>query len=197
MRKLPQLVPVLSLADWVSIFRAFIALAATLLTGLGFWPWWWLVWAVIGLSDKLDGILARRFGSSPHGATIDEKSDKICIILGFLSCITLGLATWPLFILILVMVGRDIWVTLIRRQMSKRGNNSIKSAKTLGKVKTVFQYTVIVVAMMPAHMLGPISGTNMQPAAVTTLALAATAFSLISGWQYFRIAFSKTTKEGS
>ena len=179
-------------ADWVSNVRALLApglAVACVLNGLGVWGdrffnWWWLIWALIGLTDKLDGSLAKKLGSSMRGPTNDEQSDKICIFAVFIACIVLGLAPWYWLV---IMMWRDIVVTIIRGQMRKRGDKSINSAQWLGKAKTVGQFLTVVVAMLPPF--------EAQLTVVWWLALASVALSLASGWRYFQLAMTSGSKD--
>ncbi|MCL2038762.1 hypothetical protein FWG86_02595 [Candidatus Saccharibacteria bacterium] len=178
-------------ADWVSNVRAFLApvlAVVCVLDGLGLTHWWWLVWAVVGLSDKLDGGLAAWLGSSKRGPTNDEQSDKICIFAAFLACMVLGLA--PGYLLVVMML-RDLLITLIRSRMRENGDTSLNSARQLGKLKTVFQFLMVVLAFCPAEWFVRAGLDGLQGPMVWCLALAATSLSLISGWQYFQMALER------
>lgn len=61
-----------------------------------------------GLSDCLDGFLARRFRwTSRYGAMVDPLADKLLLMSSF---ITLGLMGYLPYWLILLVIGRDIWI---------------------------------------------------------------------------------------
>lgn len=179
-------------ADWVSNVRAFVApilAVICVLNGLGrlgetFWDWWWLTWLIVGVTDKLDGSLAKWLGSCQRGATNDEQSDKVCLFSVFIACIILDVAPWYLLV---VMMLRDVLVTYARMQMRKHGDDSMNGAGWIGKAKTVFQFIMVSVAMMPSFMLG----RAIQPIAVWLLAAVATVLSLVSGWGYIKAAMSK------
>jgi len=168
-------------ADYVSNFRTLIApiLGLLCLIDGASWNWWWLVWLIVGISDKVDGWLATKLGSSLRGPTNDEQSDKVCISTAFLVCIILGLAPWYLLAL---MVARDVGVTVIRMMMRRRGLSDISSAQWLGKIKTVGQFALIVVALAPTFM--------HQPLVVTGIAAATAVVSIMSGIQLLALALN-------
>ncbi|MCL2371712.1 CDP-alcohol phosphatidyltransferase family protein [Candidatus Saccharibacteria bacterium] len=191
-------------ADWVSNPRTILVppfAVLCILNGFAilgdnrFWSFWWFLWVVIGLLDAVDGKLARRYGGSLRGPTNDEQADKVCVFFAFLVIIALGLVTWWEWWLIALMIARDIFVTITRYRMKQRGNSSIKSARGLGKAKTVFQFLVIIVAMTPPHWIEHFSFSYIQSLSVTLLAITATVLSLVSGWQYFRVALTPSTQE--
>ncbi len=63
---------------------------------------------IAGLSDCLDGLLARRFQwTSRYGAIIDPLADKLLLMSSFIALGYLGhIPLW----LISVVIGRDIWI---------------------------------------------------------------------------------------
>ena len=62
--------------------------------------------AAAGLSDALDGWLARRFGwQSRIGAWLDPAADKLMLATGFVGLSVIGATPWWLTVLVL---GRDV-----------------------------------------------------------------------------------------
>lgn len=63
---------------------------------------------VAGVSDCLDGLLARRFGwTSRYGAIVDPLADKLLLISTFITLGYLGqIPTW----LVSIVIGRDVWI---------------------------------------------------------------------------------------
>ena len=65
-----------------------------------------VLFAVAGISDGLDGFLAKRFGwRSRLGAFLDPLADKLLLVAGFLSVGWLGLIPWWLVVLVIL---RDV-----------------------------------------------------------------------------------------
>jgi cardiolipin synthase (CMP-forming) len=106
-----------------------------------------------GLTDYLDGYLARRLGQETElGALLDVLAD----ILFALVCFTLALAlgVWPLYLL-LVWGFRDLGVLALRASAAREGF-AIRSA-VLGKVATnVNSYAFLLMALDGGRLL---SGT--------------------------------------
>ena len=71
-----------SWADVVTLLRA--AMVAAVVCA----PWWlgggpWWAWSLLALAlagDLLDGAIARRFGGSPHGASLDMECDQLAVL---------------------------------------------------------------------------------------------------------------------
>lgn len=94
---------------------------------------------VAGLSDFLDGYLARKLNSvSELGASIDFTADKI-FINTFL-CIFTVAGDLPIWIL-LVILNRDFWVMGIR--IFSAGEGMTIPAGKLGKLKTTIIFLAI------------------------------------------------------
>ena len=72
---------------------------------------WALVVAVIaGLSDLIDGWLARRFDwQSRFGSLADPAADKLLMLASYLTLAWLGYLPWWLFVLV---VGRDLVIVI-------------------------------------------------------------------------------------
>ncbi|MFQ5346240.1 MAG: CDP-alcohol phosphatidyltransferase family protein [Rhodothalassiaceae bacterium] len=69
------------------------------------------VFLLAGLSDAIDGELARRLGVvSRFGAVLDPAADKILIGSGYAAAATVGLLPWWLAWLV---IGRDVAILLI------------------------------------------------------------------------------------
>lgn len=69
-----------------------------------------LVGLLAGVTDALDGLLARRLDAqSRFGAALDPAADKILITTAFLSMAHVGLVPWPVAI---VVVLRDLVIVL-------------------------------------------------------------------------------------
>ncbi len=72
----------------------------------GHFGWALAVAVMAGLSDLVDGWLARRFGwQSRFGSLADPAADKILMVASYLTLAWLGYLPWWLFILV---IGRDL-----------------------------------------------------------------------------------------
>lgn len=159
-----------------------IAIACALVEGKTVLPWWTLVvWAVAALTDMFDGKIARSsWGSTKHGPTIDEMCDKVAVNLAILALCIFGRIDWYFFA---IMLGRDIFVTIVRMRTRKSGHNVVTNAKVPGKLKTGFQFALVMVALFPASWLGPFDKLTMVILSVITMGM-----SLVSGMQILLLA---------
>lgn len=178
------------LADYVSAARLLCALSlviwfalasATILGSLALSLVYMMAWVVVGCSDAIDGRLARHYGGSPRGATIDELSDKLAVWAALTTLATFGrVAIW----FVVIMVARDVAMTAMRMWMRRRrGSEAVTSARWPGKVKTVLQFTLIVAAFSP-WFGSPEQILNL------TLAAASTVASLVAFLQAFYVALA-------
>jgi CDP-diacylglycerol--glycerol-3-phosphate 3-phosphatidyltransferase len=142
-----------------------------------------LAWAFIlaALSDILDGWLARRRGGehvTRAGKLLDPLADKLLISTALIMLVACGrIPIWATG-MVVVIVGRELAVTVLRSIASSDGH--VVGASWQGKLKSLvqnfsvgallFHYTTI---GLPAHQIG------------LTLLGAATALTLWSGYVYF------------
>jgi CDP-diacylglycerol--glycerol-3-phosphate 3-phosphatidyltransferase len=148
------------------------------------------VGVVAGVTDYLDGIVARRTGQVTRlGEILDQWSDLCYESM----CLTLAVAEGFLSPIVLVVyLLREFWVTTIRRHMAGRGLNVPSSL--LGKLKTNF----LMWGFLPAFL----SIGGFLPAAEPYVGhfargaiLAGLVLSYASGWAYTR-AFFETYERG-
>ncbi len=91
----------------------------------------WLVFALIEISDLLDGHLARKLGQeSEAGKVLDPLADSLSRLTYFVCFTVTGIM--PAWVL-LILVYRDVGVSYVRVLFSRGG--VMLSARTSGKVK--------------------------------------------------------------
>jgi CDP-diacylglycerol--glycerol-3-phosphate 3-phosphatidyltransferase len=116
-----------------------------------------LVFVAAALSDLWDGYLARTRGQvTDFGKIVDPMADKLLLIctlvpLYFVTTANLSLAGIPVFgaiplWVVLVLLGRELLITLLRLAAARRGE--VVSARTLGKRKAVAQNIFIGAAIL-------------------------------------------------
>ena len=169
--------PVIAIVICAMVVRALVIDEAVL-------PLWLIVaWAVLALSDLFDGIVARSsWGKTSNGATVDEMCDKIAINLTILALCVFGRIDWYFFA---IMLGRDVFVTIVRIRSRNAGINVVTSARFPGKAKTVLQFLLVLVALFPATWLG-----WFDSLVVFILSVAAMGMSLVSGMQILLLAMN-------
>jgi CDP-diacylglycerol--glycerol-3-phosphate 3-phosphatidyltransferase len=126
--------------NFITVMRLlFVPVGAyTLFKNGGDDPTWqyisWCVFFVLGLSDVLDGKLARSRGTiTKFGEFLDPVADKVMIGAAMISLSILGRMPWWITIVIL---GREIGITLLRLAIIRRG---VIAANKGGKIKATFQ----------------------------------------------------------
>ena len=102
------------------------------------------VGAVVAFSDGLDGIVARRMGSTRSGAFLDPLIDKIVVLGCMVTLVALHHMWW---VPVAIIAARELWMSWYRTVASKRGI-SIPARKT-AKIKTLFQDLAIAVVVLP------------------------------------------------
>lgn len=132
------------------------------------------LFAVGGLTDRLDGYLARRFDQrTATGAWLDPLADKIFVVVPAVALSLLGRFPWWATI---IFVAREVAVTWLRWRLERSGGVSMP-ASFPAKLKTLLQLMAVGAAMLPLPgWLEPIAAA---------LIVAATAITVYTGAEYF------------
>ena len=132
---------------------------------------WGATWAtagvgvVVAFSDGLDGIVARRMGSTRSGAFLDPLIDKIVVLGCMVTLVALHHMWW---VPVAIIAARELWMSWYRTVASKHGV-SIPARKT-AKIKTLFQdLAIAVVVLPPTASLGWLQVAILWVAVVLTL----------------------------
>ena len=134
---------------------------------------WWLTLVVVaGLSDWLDGLLARRWGiTSWMGGILDGIADKAFVLSALLVLSTHGcIPGWwvPLLLSRDVAVATGTSIALIRRNRAALRN---LGSRLFGKVTTILVFVLLVVALAyPTR--GKLHGAVFALAAAASMAAA-------------------------
>ncbi|HEX5094006.1 MAG TPA: CDP-alcohol phosphatidyltransferase family protein [Burkholderiales bacterium] len=138
------------------------------------------VGAVSGLTDHLDGYLARRLGQETAlGALLDQAADSFttAILLAMLV-----VAAGAPFAFLAIFLLREFWVGAVRRYGAARGLEIPSNA--LGKWATAVLYVAILAAgvaalpEVPAALAGPLHSAGL------TVIGAGLAMSCFAAWRY-------------
>ena len=142
-----------------------------------------LIFGIAGITDWLDGYLARKLNqTSPFGAFLDPVADKLIVTCA----LVLVLYQYPsLYILIpaLIIIGREITVSALREWMAELGKRKTVAVSFLGKIKT----TVQIIAILFLLWYHPLMGIPTFIIGVWLLIVAAV-LTLISMFDYLRLA---------
>lgn len=149
------------------------------------------VFAVLAITDKLDGFLAKKiFGTSNLGAVLDPLVDKLLMLASlFLALVlTLTWSTWLVFwVLVSVsafLVVREVKVLKLKKaETEARADNKITSARQSGRLSMVVFCTAMTVTLLP--VVGPVSSIVKS-----ALLLLIPVFSAVS-WRDYHRAYSQ------
>ena len=135
------------LADGLTLTRALLGLPLIVALSMGQAPLAWLLLLAGGLSDWLDGQLARRAGGgSVWGARLDPLTDKILISAPLL---WLGAADRLPLWAIWLLLARELLISGWRANATSGGPASLG-----GKAKTVLQFTSLLLLLWPGDWGG-------------------------------------------
>ncbi len=169
---------------WLRIY------AIPLIAVLFYLPYPWgdpaagLLFAAAGITDSLDGYLARRLGQTSRlGAFLDPVADKLIVAVALVLLVSKDPS--PLITLTAaVIIGREITISALREWMAEIGQRRKVAVSQLGKYKTILQIVGLSFMLFRARLLGlPIYQIGVV---LTEIAAAATLYSMVA---YLRAAW--------
>jgi CDP-diacylglycerol--glycerol-3-phosphate 3-phosphatidyltransferase len=135
---------------------------------------WWTagVGMVAAFSDYVDGIVARRQGTTRSGAFLDPLVDKLVVLGSMYTLVAVG-KMW--LVPVLLITAREAWMTWYRSTAGLQGVSI--PARKWPKYKTLTQDFAIGFCVLPltAHLTWLQRGTLWLAVALT----------LYTGWQYY------------
>mgnify|MGYP001425187596 CR=1 FL=1 len=100
---------------------------------------------VAGLSDYLDGWLARKYNASSEiGEILDPISDKILVIF-MLFGLALNLSSFVIGFLGALIITREIWVSALRDFNARNNKTDATKVMYIAKIKTSIQLFTIMI----------------------------------------------------
>ena len=142
---------VLTLANQLTLLRMFLIPAFVILVVYGYLGWARIVFGVAGLTDGLDGLIARRAGQKTAlGAWLDPMADKLLLLSTFvvLTIPGLGLANrLPLWLTVL-MISRDVVIVGTVAIINLAVGPRTFRPTIYGKIATATYILTAVVAML-------------------------------------------------
>jgi CDP-diacylglycerol---glycerol-3-phosphate 3-phosphatidyltransferase len=152
------------------------------------YPWRYpaagLLFAAAGITDSLDGYLARRLGQTSRlGAFLDPVADKLIVAVALVLLVSKD--PRPLITLTAaVIIGREITISALREWMAEIGQRRKVAVSQLGKYKTILQIVGLSFMLFRLPLLGlPIYKIGVV---LTEIAAAATLVSMVA---YLRAAW--------
>jgi cardiolipin synthase len=138
-------------ANQVTLLRMLLIPAFVLLVVYGHLGWALITFATAGVTDALDGVIARRSGTySSLGAWLDPMADKLLLVTTFivLTLPNLSLANrLPLWLTICV-ISRDIVIVLTVAIVNLAIGRRTFRPSVFGKVATATYIVTAVLAML-------------------------------------------------
>jgi len=142
------------------------------------------VFVLAGITDYLDGYLARRLNqTSGFGAFLDPVADKLMVSTA-LVLLVMADPNPLLAVLAAIIVGREITVSALREWMAEVGSRAKVAVSILGKLKTTVQIVGLSFLIyqhdlygLPTYSIGEV------------LLLAAAALTIASMADYLRAAW--------
>ncbi len=145
-----------------------------------------ILFFLAGITDFLDGYLARKYSAeSELGEILDPIADKIIVIF-ILIGIAVSLDNYLIAFLSSLIIGREIAVAALR-DFSARNNLSDRTKVTfLAKTKTAFQLLTI-----GTYLIAMTLNLNLLLLICDIFLIIATLITLYTGYQYASNVFKK------
>jgi CDP-diacylglycerol--glycerol-3-phosphate 3-phosphatidyltransferase len=140
-------------------------------------------YAVVSITDYLDGFIARRMGlTSELGAFLDPVADKLMVSTALILLVDFYPVSshWYITLSAIIIITREILVSALREWMGTIGLRSNINVSWIGKVKTFMQIFAILFLLYQQ----PFFGLPSFEIGVVLL-LTATFMTLWSGFIYF------------
>ncbi len=126
----------------------------------------------IGLTDGVDGWLARRQGTTRSGAFLDPLADKAAVVGALCAVAAKGEVSW---VPVAIIAAREVWMSVYRVTMGRRGISI--PARATAKFKTLVQGIAILLCLAPS--VAP------HRSVLSVAVWVAVAFTVVTGGQYF------------
>jgi len=171
---------VLTVANQLTLLRMLLIPAFIVLIIEGERGWALSVFALAGITDALDGVIARRWGKKTTlGAWLDPMADKLMLVSAFivLTLPNLGLANkLPLWLTALV-ISRDVCIVVTVAIINLAVGRRTFRPSTFGKIATATYIVTVTVAMLFNYR-------GYHSALVDLCVYASLAITLLSGFHY-------------
>ena len=167
-------------ANQLTLLRMLLIPAFVILVVYEHFGWALIVFGTAGLTDALDGILARRSGQkSSLGAWLDPMADKLLLVTTFvvLTLPNLGLANpLPIWLTVLI-ISRDVGIVLTVAIVNLATGPRTFRPSMFGKVATATYILTAVAALLFNYLA-------VRSVVVDFFVYASLAITLISGFHY-------------
>jgi len=143
-----------------------------------------VVFFLIGVTDWLDGYLARKWDqSTPFGAFLDPVADKLTVLVALVILLQAD-PSWLLTVAVAVIVGREVTISALREWMAAQGKTGVLTVSWVGKWKTFVQMSALTWMLFEYPLFGlPIYNLGLVFLAI---AVVLTLWSMLSYMQLVR-----------
>ena len=164
--------------------------AIPLIIALYYMPYPWsdpaagVLFALAGITDSLDGYLARKWGQTSRlGEFLDPVADKLIVAVALVLIVSKD-PRWFVVLPAAVIIGREIAISALREWMAELGARGKVAVSGLGKFKTILQIVGLSMMLFRWNLWGiPIYEVGV------TLTIIAAVLTLWSMVQYLRAAW--------
>jgi len=137
-----------AIATWANLVTVTRLLVSPLMFALidgpaGSWASF-VLWFVLCSTDGIDGVLARRHGTTRSGAFLDPLADKVLVLGAMVALVQSDVFWW---LPVALIAARELVIQLYRTFVGAKGV-SIPASK-LAKVKTLAQQLAVGFALLP------------------------------------------------
>jgi cardiolipin synthase len=170
----------LTLANQLTLLRMFLIPAFVILVVYGYLGWALTVFVTAGITDALDGVIARRSGQrTTLGAWLDPMADKLLLVTTFVVLTLPGLGLMnrlPVWLTVLI-ISRDIGIVLTVAIVSFALGPRTFRPSAFGKTATAVYILTAVVAMFFNYL-------GYRSPVVDAFVYASLVITLVSGLHY-------------
>jgi CDP-diacylglycerol--glycerol-3-phosphate 3-phosphatidyltransferase len=164
-----------------------------------------LLFAAAGITDSLDGYLARRLNQTSRlGAFLDPVADKLVVAVALVLILSKDMPSIDLpglhvsaerartlmSLTAIVIIGREIAISALREWMAELGQRGKVAVSAIGKYKTILQIIGLSMMLFRWDLLGlPLFSLGVA------FTVVAAAFTLVSMVSYLRAAWPELKKQ--
>ena len=147
-----------------------------------------ILFFIAGISDYLDGYLARKFNLvSSIGEILDPIADKILIVFLFFG-LAINLSSYLIGFAGSIIIARELWVSALRDFNARNSNLDATRVTFLAKIKTTIQLFTILI-----YLIGLSTQFMLLIVLADILLVIATLVTIYTGINYTNNTFKKNT----